>query len=34
MDGYYIEEGDTIIATERLVCMDCGFSFTGIIDED
>jgi len=34
MNGRYIEEGDTIIATDRLVCLDCGFSFVGVLDED
>jgi hypothetical protein len=35
MDGYYVEEGDVIIAIamKKLVCADCGFSFEGIIDE-
>jgi hypothetical protein len=34
MNGYYVEEGDTMIATNRLVCRDCGFSFSGVLEEE
>jgi len=34
MNGYYTEEGDTMIATNRLTCMRCGFSFLGILEEE
>ena len=33
LDNFYIEEGGTVIATERIVCPHCGYTLEGLIGE-
>lgn len=33
LDTFYIEEGDTIATSDRIVCPVCGYTLEGIIDE-
>ena len=30
---FYIEEGDTIVASDRIVCPDCGYTLEGSVGE-
>ena len=33
LDTFYIEEGDTIATSDRIVCPHCGYTLEGYIDE-
>lgn len=33
LDTFYIEEGDVIVASDRVVCPSCGFTLEGSVDE-
>ena len=33
IEGEYIEEGDLRISDEAIYCLNCGFTFEGVLDE-
>ena len=33
LDTFYVEEGDTIVTSDRIVCPGCGFTLDGSTDE-
>ncbi len=33
LDTFYIEEGDTIVTSEKIVCPTCGYTLEGSIGE-
>lgn len=33
LDKFYIEEGDTMVTDERIVCPNCGYTLEGAIGE-
>ncbi len=32
MNGYYVEEGDLTISSQKLVCPHCGWTLQGVYD--
>ena len=33
LDTFYVEEGDTIVTSDRIVCPSCGYTLEGLINE-
>lgn len=33
LDRFYIEEGDTMVTDERIVCPNCGYVLEGAVGE-
>ena len=33
LDSFYVEEGDIRVATDRIVCPNCGYTLEGATDE-
>ncbi len=33
LDRFYIEEGDTMVTDEKIVCPNCGFMLEGAVGE-
>ena len=33
LDTFYVEEGELIVTTERIVCPSCGHTLEGLIEE-
>lgn len=33
LDTFYIEEGDTMVTNERIICPTCGYTLEGAISE-
>jgi rubredoxin len=33
LDTFYIEEGDTMVTSEKIVCPNCGYTLEGAVGE-
>lgn len=33
LDTFYVEEGDTMVTTDKVECPHCGFTLEGAVDE-